>query len=206
MNTAWVLDLHVLVALRGNALGIVSFVLCRRALFFPLFHPSSCFLHSSLLPTFPLSPFQDVGAANAAQAAAVVSSIHVLDALLGNTMRRPDQFKAASHWSQKGALRPVMLNHPMGPSLGGALDSKWTHRRVMPGARVKVRGVPSQQQANWPQGALMAMQYLSGTSCTVQLLACCSMQRWSSVADLLVLLRCCCLASYVLLSNTPWDS
>eukprot|EP00850_Spirogloea_muscicola_P004511 SM000019S05055 [mRNA] locus=s19:705599:708715:+ [translate_table: standard] len=59
--------------------------------------------------------------------AAVVSNGHILDALLGNAPRHASNFKAGMHWEQKGKLRPVLVDHPMGP-MQGELHAMWARR------------------------------------------------------------------------------
>ncbi|CAI7729037.1 unnamed protein product [Closterium sp. NIES-54] len=71
------------------------------------------------------------------QAHTVISSIRILDALMGSSLRRPSGFFAAQHWSGDGKLSPVVLSHPMGPSLGAGLHAMWSKRGTGVGGRLK---------------------------------------------------------------------
>ncbi|CAI5994503.1 unnamed protein product [Closterium sp. NIES-65] len=71
------------------------------------------------------------------QAHTVISSIRILDALMGSSLRRPSGFFAAQHWSGDGKLSPVVLSHPMGPSLGAGLHAMWSKRGTGAGGRLK---------------------------------------------------------------------
>ncbi|CAI5483686.1 unnamed protein product [Closterium sp. Yama58-4] len=72
-----------------------------------------------------------------AQAHTVISSIRILDALMGSSLRRPAGFFAAQHWSGDGKLSPVVLSHPIGPSLGAGLHAMWSKRGTGAGGRLK---------------------------------------------------------------------
>eukprot|EP00271_Cylindrocystis_brebissonii_P001337 TRINITY_DN11614_c0_g1_i1.p1 TRINITY_DN11614_c0_g1~~TRINITY_DN11614_c0_g1_i1.p1 ORF type:complete len:655 (-),score=105.84 TRINITY_DN11614_c0_g1_i1:2372-4336(-) len=69
----------------------------------------------------------------------VLSSAHILDALLGSAARRESGFHAGRHWAAgrqvgsqgedgKGELRPVLLEHPMGAGRKGEMHAMWSQR------------------------------------------------------------------------------
>jgi hypothetical protein len=70
----------------------------------------------------------------------LISSAHVLDALLGGSPRKPHQFNAGKHWKLKGGLKPMLWEHPMGPGRG-ALHSMWSHRGELKGVKVSAKNL-----------------------------------------------------------------
>ncbi|GJP29431.1 hypothetical protein CLOM_g16694 [Closterium sp. NIES-68] len=95
-----------------------------------------------LLPSHvqPLSSVHPSRLRSPAMAPTVVSSIRILDALMGSSLRRPAAFAAAKHWSEDGKLCPVVLSHPIGPALGAGMHSMWSKRGAGTGGREGAAG------------------------------------------------------------------
>ncbi|GJP56812.1 hypothetical protein CLOM_g15858 [Closterium sp. NIES-68] len=93
----------------------------------------------TLLPSAlqPLSSVHPSRLRAPSQAHTIISSIRILDALMGSSIRRPSGFAAAQHWSEDGKLCPIVLSHPMGPSLGAGLHSMWSKRGTGSGGRLR---------------------------------------------------------------------
>lgn len=92
---------------------------------------------------------QEAALAGSSSPQALVSDIRVLDALLGNALRKTDAFLASRvHWADKkdttqegGQQRfhPVVIGQTLGPHLGNALHCMWTaNARSAPPCAVQV--------------------------------------------------------------------